>query len=40
MREVLKEFYLGNIVPAERQIASNSELQRAVNNVTRRQDNG
>ena len=35
MRKVLKEFYLGNIVPAERQIASNSELQRAVNNVTR-----
>ena len=35
MRKILKEFYMGNIVPSERQMAPSSELKRAVSNVTR-----
>ena len=35
MRKILKEFYMGNIVPTERQMAPSSELKRAVSNVTR-----
>ena len=35
MRKILKEFYFGNIIPSERQMVPNSDLQRAVSNVTR-----
>ncbi len=34
MRKILKEFYCGNIIPSERQMAPSSELKRAVSNVT------
>ena len=35
MRKILKDFYFGNIIPSERRTTPSSELQRAVNNVTR-----
>ena len=35
MRKTLEDFYYGNIVPYERQMAPNSELKRAADRVTR-----
>ncbi len=35
MRKTLEDFYYGNIVPGERQMAPGSELKRAMDRVTR-----
>ena len=35
VRKTLEDFYYGNIVPCERQMASGSELKRAADRVTR-----
>ena len=35
MRKTLEDFYYGNIVPCERQMAHGSELKRATNRVAR-----
>lgn len=35
MRKILEDFYFGNITPSVREMTPNSNLRRAVNNVTR-----
>ena len=35
MRKILEDFYFGNITPSVREMTANSNLRRAVNNVTR-----
>ena len=35
MRKTLEDFYYGNIVPCERQMAHGSELKKAADRVTR-----
>lgn len=35
MRKLLRDLYLGNIAPAERQITPNSDLQRELERVSR-----
>lgn len=35
MRQILKDFYYGNLSPGDQDMAPNSELRRAVDRVTR-----
>lgn len=38
MRKTLEELYYGNIRPCERRMVPNSELRRAVDTITRREE--
>ena len=38
MRKTLQDFYYGNLRPCEQRITAGSELQRAVDTVTRREE--